>query len=285
MKGTGIDLHTHSFVSDGTDSPAELLQNARKAGLSLFSLTDHDALRGCETILALRQADDPLFLTGVEFSCKDELGKYHILGYGYDPKSEAIRSVIALGHGYRVTKLRQRLQFLEEKFGFRFSDDAVERLYQLDNPGKPHLGNLMVQYGYAKSKEDAIKNYLDRARGGSNYVRPEEAIHGILGAGGIPVLAHPCYGDGGQLILDEKLVQRTERLMGFGLQGMEAYYSGFSKKLRDEVLSIAESHGLYVTAGSDYHGTNKIILLGDTGFEEAEEMPENMQKFLNKVLS
>ena len=93
-----IDLHMHSVVSDGTDQPEQLLQRAKEAGLDLFALTDHDAIKGCEMILAHRTEDDPLFLCGAEFSCRDEEGKYHILGYAYDPEAEAMKELIELGH-------------------------------------------------------------------------------------------------------------------------------------------------------------------------------------------
>ena len=85
-----IDLHMHTTVSDGTDSPEGILDKVRSAGLALFSVTDHDAVKGYRIIQALLTPDDPAFLTGVEFSCKDEEGKYHILGYGFDPEAEPI---------------------------------------------------------------------------------------------------------------------------------------------------------------------------------------------------
>ena len=277
---TKIDLHTHSTVSDGTDTPEALLQCARAAGLELFSLTDHDAIKGCEQIQALRGADDPRFLPGVEFSCRDEEGKYHILGYGYDAKTEAIRSTVAHGHSIRMRKLRMRLDYLKTQFGFAFPEAELEALLALDNPGKPHIGNLMVKHGFAPTKEIAIRDYLDQLRIRSEYIRPEEAIAGILGSGGIPVLAHPCYGDGDQLILGPELEERVERLMDFGLQGLEAYYSGFPEKLRNQVLALAERRGLYVTAGSDYHGKNKLVRLGDTGFPRQGPVPAGWERFL-----
>ncbi len=278
-----LDLHMHSTVSDGTDTPEELLARVREAGLELFSLTDHDAIKGCERILAARRADDPAFLPGVEFSCRDEDGKYHILGYGYDPDTEPIRRVVALGHGYRMKKVTARLDFLKTRFGFDFPAEELERLFSLYNPGKPHIGNLMVKYGYAETKESAIKDYIDQLRIRSDYMRPEEAIAGILGSGGIPVLAHPCYGSGDELILGDEMDRRLRKLIAFGLQGVEAYYCGFTGKLRGAMLSFAAQYGLYVTAGSDYHGKNKLAALGETGLEAAEDRPEGLLRFLKRI--
>ena len=141
----------------------------------------------------------------------------------------------------------------------------------------------MVRYGYAETKEQAIKAYIDTLRFGSEYVRPEEAIQGILGAGGIPVLAHPCFGDGDQLIVGEEMETRLHRLLEMGVQGMEVFYSGFSPKLRGEMLALAEKYYLYITAGSDYHGGNKLVVLGDTGLNEDTPVPDGMERFLDTV--
>ena len=275
-----LDLHMHSTVSDGTDTPAELLAFVRETGLALFSLTDHDAIKGCAVIRSLLQGGDPAFLPGVEFSCKDEKGKYHILGYGYNPGTEPIQSVVSLGHSLRMKKVQARLDFLKTRFGFDFPQEEIDKLLTLDNPGKPHIGNLMVQYGYTQTKETAIKEHIDKLRIRSDYVRPEQAIAGILGSGGIPVLAHPCYGSGDELIIGEELDDRIRRLMNYGLQGVEAYYSGFSEKLRQQVLSLAGKYRLYVTAGSDYHRRNKLVSLGSTGLNPAQMLPDGLQRFL-----
>lgn len=278
-----IDLHMHSTVSDGTDTPAELLERVRQTGLVLFALTDHDAIKGYKMICDVRTEDDPKVLSGVEFSCRDEQGKYHILGYNYDPDSAGIRNVVELGHQYRMKKLRQRLDFIRDKFGFSFPAEEEQKLYALDNPGKPHIANLMVKYGYASSKEDAFNAYLNQASFKNEYVRPEEAIQGILASGGIPVLAHPAYGSGDELIVESKMDERLKRLIGYGLQGLEAFYSGFSLKLRLEALFFAKKYDLYVTAGSDYHGSNKMIALGDTGLDDTVMIPGGMKRFFKAV--
>ncbi len=279
---SGIDLHLHTVVSDGTDLPAELPALVRRAGIGLFSVTDHDAVKGARLLCGLCGADAPRFLPGVEFSCKDELGKYHILGYGYDPESGPINEAVARGHRLRMKKVTARLDFLREEFGFSFPQEELDRLLALDNPGKPHIGNLMVRYGYAPTKEAAIREYIDRLHFPNAYLRPEEAIEGIRQSGGIPVLAHPAYGSGDQLILGDELDTRVRRLTDFGLAGLEGFYSGFSIKIRGEVLSLAQRLGLYVTAGSDYHGKNKLVALGDTGLPaDRADWPAGLCRFLN----
>ncbi len=275
-----IDLHMHSTASDGTDAPEELLGLVRNAGITVFSVTDHDSVNACAAIRRILTDDGPQFINGAEFSCRDGKGKYHILGYRIDPEARSIMNVLAKGHQLRMRKVTARLEFLKDRFGFEFPDAEIGGLLALDNPGKPHIANMMVRHGYAETKEQAIKEFIDKIGFPDDYVRPEEAIEGILGAGGIPVLAHPSYGDGDQLIIGDEMDERLKRLMGFGLRGVEAFYSGFTVRLRSEMLSFAERYGLYVTAGSDYHGSNKLVVLGDTGIEEDTELPRGMVKFL-----
>ena len=279
-----IDLHMHSRVSDGTDSPLELLGKVRDAGLEVFSLTDHDAIKGCAEIRSNIKAGDPRFITGAEFSCRDELGKYHILGYGFDTQAGAMPEFIEDSHNTRMKKIEARLAFLKSEMGIEFPEEERKTLLALDNPGKPHIANLMVKYGYAESKELAFQNTLNRLPVLVSYIRPEQAIEAILAGGGVPVLAHPSYGDGDQLIMGSDLDNRVRRLVDFGLRGLEAFYSGFTPQITNEVLDLADRYDLYVTAGSDYHGSNKMIVLGDVGMLGPEARSARLDAFLGRVL-
>ena len=278
-----LDLHMHSTVSDGTDTPEELLVRVREAGLALFSVTDHDAALAAKRIRAVAGPDDPAFIPGVEFSCQDEAGKYHILGYGFDPDNPEFSAVIERGHSLRMMKAKARLDFLTETFGFVFPDEEIRKLLSLNNPGKPHIANLMVRLGYAADKKQAIDDYINKKKFEDAHVRPDEAIRGILRGGGIPVLAHPLYGDGDQLLDGPQLEERLKHLCPYGLEGVESFYSGFSDKQIRIVLDLAAAFGLYLTAGSDYHGSNKLVMMGDTGLNRAAEYPDGLRRFLRDV--
>ena len=281
-----MDLHMHTTASDGTDSPEEIIRNVRRAGIGLFAVTDHDGVKGAlevERRLSEDPENDLLFLKGIEFSCRDEEGKYHILGYQYDSKNAAFQDAIHAAHANRLKKLDGRLSFLKEEFGFSFSDEEIQKLKELENPGKPHLANLMIQHGYATSIPEAMKEFLNKKKFPNVYIRPETAIQIIKESGGTPVLAHPFYGDGSQLILGEEMEERLKRLIGYGLQGVEAFYSGFTGKLINQMLEMAARHDLFVTAGSDYHGTNKMVLLGDTNLPSVSEGPAQLKRFLQQM--
>ena len=274
------DLHLHTNVSDGTDTPEQLIEKVGKAGIEVFSATDHDAVKAGRIIVEKLKKSDPRFIPGVEFSCRDEEGKYHVLGYGADPYDPEIEKLVEYGHSIRMKKFGSRIEGLKEQFGFSFSDAEIEELLSLDNPGKPHLGLLMVKKGYAPSKEEAIQKYINAIKVKSEYLRPEDAVKGILSGGWIPVLAHPFYGSGDELILGIDMEKRLARLVGYGLKGVEAFYSGFSSKMSSKMLSLADKYGLFVTAGSDYHGVNKLVAIGDTGLEKGKECPERLRAFL-----
>lgn len=280
--GGKIDLHMHTAVSDGTDTPKEIISRVKDAGITLFSVTDHDSVKGCSVVENNLKEGDPAFIYGVEFSCKDDDGKYHILGYGYDGNSPYIKEIVEFGHKIRVDKLEKRLNFLEKEFSFAFSGEDREQLFALNNPGKPHIAKLMMKYGYAPSISAAIENYIDKAPYKDEFIRPAGAITAILKSGGIPVLAHPSYGRGDELIIGEEMDGRLKRLVGFGLKGVEAFYSGFTPQLTKEILGYAKKYDLYVTAGSDYHGENKLVQLGDTNLPD-ENRPEGLVRFLNDV--
>ena len=159
----------------------------------------------------------------------------------------------------------------------------IDKLLSLSNPGKPHIGNLMVRFGYAESKDAAISNYVNKCTYKAGYVDPAEAIRGILLSGGIPVLAHPAFGSGDSMIVGEEMDIRLSRLKGFGLMGVEAYYSRHTRALREEMLAFAEKYDFLITAGSDYHGGNKKVRLGDTGCADASRGPEGLLKFMEAV--
>ena len=282
----GIDLHMHTTLSDGTDSPSELLSKVRDLGLSVFSVTDHDSMASAGIICPLLKEDDPRFITGVEFSTRDEEGKYHILGYGFDPSSSGLAELVNYTHKNRIDKAAARIEALEREFGITFEKADTDAMLALDNPGKPHLAELLVRYGYADDMGQAIRDRIDRLGVRSGMIRPEEAISAILDGGGIPVLAHPFFGSGRERITPQEMEKRVERLAGSGLMGMECFYSGFSPELIEIGLGIAGKHGLMITAGSDYHGKNKDVELGKTGLScdgagnFGNELPEGLVRFL-----
>ncbi len=267
------DLHIHSIYSDGSDTPSELIENVKKAGVDIFALTDHDAYAGCQKVRELLQPGDPYFIGGVELSCRDTVGKCHILGYAYDISKIYVVELINKMHKARMTKAENRFNFLKEKFGIVFTEDELQEIMKLKNPGKPHIANLMVKKGIAT--RDRAFEILNKFRDPGFQLTPEEAIDAILKSDGIPVLAHGILGEGSENLSAEAIEERVVRLKGEGLMGLECYYSKYTPEQQEIMLSLAKKYNLLVTAGSDYHGKNKSVKLGETN----SPSPEVMKRF------
>ena len=280
------DFHMHTTVSDGTDDPLQLLSKVIQKGIDVFAVTDHDATKGAMEIRSALNAsqniDKPKLICGVEFSCKDELGKYHILGYAYDTDAVPVNNLVRKTHEMRVLKTAERLKFLEAEFGMAFKFEDIVELYKKHNPGKPHIARMMMKYGYADSVQQAMNEYLDIKKFPDLNVKPEEAIADIIASGGVPVLAHPSYGSGTQMITGDEMDKRLKRLIGFGLEGVECFYSEFSPELVGEMLSFARKYNLYVTAGSDYHGFHKTVELGYTGPVSYADSISELERFVER---
>lgn len=250
-----FDLHIHTTASDGSDTPAELLEKLRRAGLGLFSVTDHDTV---EAALEMERLVPPgaRYIRGVEFSCVSPVGKCHILGYGYDPEHPAFRAALEEGRLLRRSKLRRRIQKLEEDFGVVLTDREREWLDSLTSPGKPHLGRILVERGMAPDLNSAIRDFLGSVPG-RDRIEAETAVRAIEESGGISVWAHPLGGEGEKRLSPRQFAAQLETLAGYGIRGMECWYSRYDLEEVRFLMERAAASGLLVTGGSDYHGKNK----------------------------
>lgn len=268
-----IDLHTHSSASDGTDDPLRLAGNLASAGIRVFALTDHDTAAGTEALKDCLPAGLTL-ISGIEFSCRTPSGKCHILGYQCDTAHPAFQEALEQGAALRRAKLERRITFLREK-GMCFPAEELDRLYQMSSVGKPHLGNLMVRCGYAPDLQTAITEVLNRCPGGESRIAAETAVTAVLASGGIPVWAHPLGGEGEKETGPELFARMLDELTGYGLKGLECYYSRYPLALCEKLADTARERGLLISGGSDYHGTNKSIAPGTLN---AEGLPVPMER-------
>lgn len=273
-----IDLHMHSILSDGTDTPEKIVSEANRQGIELFSLTDHDEIKGCADIIKMTNRPD--FVTGVEFSCVRDRKKYHILGYGYDVNAKPIQATVEKTHNSRIDKIYEIFSLLRIDYGMTFEKEEIDDIFCNNNPGKPHVANLMVEKGYFENTTDAFV-VLNKLKTSIKYLSPEQAIEAVLASGGVPVLAHGVLEDGrGNLNYDEMLA-RVRALKDAGLMGLECYYSTFTKEQHEIMMRIAREENLLITAGSDYHGSNKKIALGNVGL--ASPPSDEINRFLTAL--
>lgn len=243
-----IDLHTHSTVSDGLLSPADLVREAARGGLTALSLTDHDTVGGVQEAIDTGRSVGVEVVPGVELGTSVERREHHILGYFVDisrPSFQGDLDELASRRVLRATLMVERLA----EVGIHVALDEVLAVAGHGTVGRPHLARVLIAHGYATDIGDAFEKYLKAGR--PAYVPrqpfpPEEAVDLILRAGGVPVLAHPfSTGDPAAAVA---------RLQPAGLLGLEVYYGEYDDAQRAELRSLADRTGLIPTGGSDFHG-------------------------------
>ncbi len=260
------DFHTHTTHSDGILSPTALVEKAAANGVTILSVTDHDSTDG---ITEAQQAGSRLgvhIVPGVELSADAPDGSdIHMLGYFQrvdDPPLQAQLRLYREGRQRRGRVLLEKLQELEMPLDWaRVLTIAGEAAV-----GRPHVALAMVERGYVESVREAFDRYLHD--GGPvaaprEKLPPEGAIQLIGAAGGVAVLAHPCF------LPDPE--STLALLVSAGIQGIEVYYKGIAPEEIARFAEMAARHGLIASGGSDYHGLHDDEREpGDISFADAD---------------
>ena len=254
-----IDLHLHTTASDGSDSPSALIEKARALGISVIAITDHDTISGLSDI---GSSDGITVIHGIEFSCHCEDLNFdcHILGYGFDPENEAVLDAIRHGREMRLFKLDRRIEYLDRVCGIKLTDDEIRELRSYNSVAKPHIARILIRRGLATSVADAIDKYLKGAKFPDDRINAKEAIDAIRLSGGVSVYAHPLGGERERRLTPCEVYERISTLKELGI---EAIYSRYNKEEQELLFGIAKELSLALSAGSDYHGENKTVRLGE----------------------
>lgn len=250
------DLHVHSNNSDGSDSVENLVKEIKKANLEIFALTDHDTIAGCIEITKYI-SENIKFIPSIELTCQTGDIKCHILGFNCNPADEKLNTLIQKGKELRRKKLETRLDYIKNVLHIDLTNDELNWLYSRKSVVKTHLANLLVKRKMAKTNVEAMQKYLDGIKTGNTRFSIEEAIDAIVTSGGIPVWAHPLGGEGEKHIAHEKFMPRLEKMIAYGIKGLECYYSRYTLEEVKFLINCANSNNLLISGGSDYHGTNK----------------------------
>lgn len=250
------DLHVHSNNSDGSDSVENLVKEIKKANLEIFALTDHDTIAGCIEITKYIPKNIK-FIPSIELTCQTGDIKCHILGFNCNPADEKLNALIQKGKELRRKKLETRLDYIKNVLHIDLTNDELNWLYSRKSVVKTHLANLLVKRKMAKTNVEAMQKYLDGIKTGNTRFSIEEAIDAIVTSGGIPIWAHPLGGEGEKHIAHEKFMPRLEKMIAYGIKGLECYYSRYTLEEVKFLINCANSNNLLISGGSDYHGTNK----------------------------
>jgi predicted metal-dependent phosphoesterase TrpH len=267
-----IDLHTHSSVSDGTDTPTELITTAAAAGLSVVALTDHDTTAGWDEAAAALQPGLSL-VRGAELSCASPNGRggtttVHLLAYLFDPTAPTIVAEQSRLRAERRVRLQRMAERMAED-GYPIDPVALMAGLPADSPaGRPHLAMAMVAAGLVASVDEAFAEFLN-TRGRYHVSRRDTPVHTaiqmIADAGGVTVLAHAFARHRGPTVTAEVI----KELAAAGLTGLEVDHPDHDPATRAELGALADDLSLIPTGSSDYHGTNKTIRIGQESTSQA----------------
>lgn len=249
-----VDLHIHTVYSDGTYTPYQAVQLAKKLGLVGISITDHDSVAGIEEALEAGKIIGLEVVPGIEISSDVGEDEIHILGYYLDWKREGFLSRLDFFQQDRVERNEKLLKRLKQ-LGMEIKFEEVAKIAPKGIISRLHIARCMVKKGYVASIDEAFEDwlnpgkpaYIERVR-----VSPFEVIDLILNVNGIPVLAHPFLSRRDDLI---------PRMIDAGLMGIEVYHSSHDTATTKHYIEIAHRYGLLITGGSDCHGEAKGELL------------------------
>ena len=255
----GYDLHTHSSLSDGTTTPAEIAHEAAAVGLGGFALTDHDTIAGWDEARDAARAAGVDFLPGIEITTKHRGRSRHLLGYGVGADARDLRAALEQVREARIDRAREMVRRVARDYSISWEevlgDDDVRTV------GRPHIADALVAAGYFPDRTAAFERVLFP---GSKYylgtfaLETREAIRLVHGAGGRAVLAHPAAFRQREPVNAEELTE----LEAAGLVGVELDHPEHREEWVGSVRRAAAELGLLGTGSSDYHGAGKPNRLG-----------------------
>lgn len=248
-----IDMHVHSNISDGTFSPSQVTELAYKAGLSAYALTDHDTVFGIAEAMSTNLPIE--VIPGIELSAGYGHKDIHILGYYIDHTSQKLLKVseeVIKERDWRNEKMAANLTTA----GIDITVDKIRGKDKNSVLTRAHFARYLLSNNYVKNMGEAFEKYLGFTTPyyvERKYLSPEECIQLINDCGGHAVLAHPMQ----YKLPSRELEALIVRLKNEGLYGIEAIYSTYTNEEQAIVRSLAHRYSLYITGGSDFHGTNK----------------------------
>ena len=247
-----VDFHMHSVYSDGIKTPKELLRHALDCNVSMMALTDHDEIDGIKALRTAQLELDPnetiKIINGCEFSADYKDKSIHILGYRFDETNKELRDFIEYFKSKREERIDEIIRRCNNAGYFISKDELLKKFPKTQAYGRPHIGQLLIDGGYAKDINDVFKDIL---RKDSPCYVPKVKIEVpyiidiIHKAGGLAVMAHPKL-----VSSDEYVVE----MLAYDFDGMEVYHTKHNDDDVKRYKALAKEHNLFITGGSDYHG-------------------------------
>ena len=249
--GKTADLHIHTFYSDSSDSPEEVVQQAIQKNIDCIAITDHDTLDGVEPAQIAAEGCSLEVIPGIELSTEIHGKDVHMLGYFKGIQNLPLLRQLQIIQKTRIERIQKMIDLLQKQGVHNISLEQVCQQTHSDAVGRPHLAKILMEKGYVRSIPEAFEKYIGEecpAYVGKFKMTPYEAIDLLHRSGAIAVLAHPMI-----LNKDELIPSFAEA----GMDGIEAHYANCSDNVIEYYEGIARKHNLIVTGGSDAHGRQK----------------------------
>lgn len=254
-----IDLHVHSTFSDGTLTPTELVSRAAKKELFAFALTDHDTVEGIAEAQDVARNYGIELIPGIEFSAAYHNRDIHILGLGLEPDQEDFERLLKSFQESRRLRNEEMAERLRRRKGFDITLPKLQETYKSAVLTRAHFGRWLFEQHYVNSISEAFALYIGESCPcfvPKKLSTPEQAIKGIVSAGGIPVLAHPFLYHMEETEIRKLILELKE----LGLKGIEAIHSSNTKNDEQKLRLMAQEMKLGISGGSDFHGKNKPLI-------------------------
>ena len=260
--GYKVDYHVHSWYSDGTMKPTELVRDYHEKGYDIISITDHDGIDGVQEALIAGEALKMKVVPGVELATLHNGIELHILGYQFDHEDEDLLEKMEELKELRKDRNRRLLAKLQE-MGYELTEADLKQRKGQKYIGKPNFARALAAKGYVSTPKEAFEpgKFLESPEAKSilrEKISAGEAIEMIKAAGGMCVLAHPAkikkIGERGSQEYWDNLDQLLRELKKLGLKGMECYYPTHTEEETLKFVVLAGKYHLHITEGSDFHG-------------------------------
>lgn len=275
------DLHTHTDASDGDYTPEELTLKAKKKGLEIFSITDHDTIKGYLKAKPVAKENEIKLMAGVEFTAAWKDREVHILAYCFDENNTEFLQLLIRQKKARKDRMKKIVSHLQKQ-GVDIEYDEVVAEARGGNIGRPHAASVLISKGLVASVGEAFIRYLSSERLKdikTEYAALDEIIRIVRAASGVTSLAHP-----GRLYSSEDL----EELVSFGIDGLECIHPSHNFTVQRNYAKMAKDRGLLVTGGSDFHGKGKpdydpyfgIVTLGEQHVQSVIRLGKRRKEFI-----
>ena len=246
------DLHCHSVVSDGTLTPELLAERARKGGVELWALTDHDEIGGQQRAAAAAREHGMGYLTGTEISVTFAGETVHIVGLGFDPDHVALRQGLQETRGGRAQRAQEMAQGLAQVGISGAYEGALQFVGNPDLISRTHFARFLVETGVCKDTNEVFRKYLTEGKPGfvpHRWASLKNAVGWITAAGGVAVIAHPARY---KFTPNEEYALFTEFKLHGG-RAVEVITGSHSAQEAIKYAQMAQEFSLAASRGSDFH--------------------------------